>query len=189
MFAELEHLAAAARAIALPATSGLSRGVAARSSGKPVTAPVGEATFGRLFDAFGAIRDSGSALPADTPRRLIHHPPPRDKSSSLTAFRQLAPSRESVSPQRRHESPRVYIVFGEITVRAHLLLSALFLGSVSQAFALEGGFPMGGRQSRAEQVAYCAQSKSDCLQNVGPFTRYPSQRAQCVIRYDQCLNR
>lgn len=76
-------------------------------------------------------------------------------------------------------------------LRARLLLSALLLGSASQALALESGVPMGngGRSSRAEHVAYCSQTKSDCLQNVGPYTRYPSQRAQCVIRYDQCLNR
>ncbi|MCW2286201.1 hypothetical protein M2323_004061 [Rhodoblastus acidophilus] len=76
-------------------------------------------------------------------------------------------------------------------MRARLLLSVLLFGSASQAFALESGVPMGngGRASRAQQVAYCAQTKSDCLENVGPYTRYPSQRAQCLIRYDQCLNR
>ncbi len=73
------------RAIALQATSGLARGVEARSSGLPLDAPVGEAVLGRLFDALGHVGDSGPDLPADTPRRPIHNPPPRlEEESSAT---------------------------------------------------------------------------------------------------------
>jgi F-type H+/Na+-transporting ATPase subunit beta len=76
------------RAIALQATSGLARGVAARSSGEPLAVPVGEAALGRLFDALGVIGDAGPALPADTPRRGIHNPPPRleDEGSATKIF-------------------------------------------------------------------------------------------------------
>jgi F-type H+-transporting ATPase subunit beta len=76
------------RAIALQATPGLSRGVAARSRGAPLSAPVGEATLGRLFDAIGQLADSGPALAADTPRRPIHEPPPllRDQTSATRIF-------------------------------------------------------------------------------------------------------
>jgi F-type H+-transporting ATPase subunit beta len=76
------------RAIALQATSGLSRGVAARSSGEPLSVPVGEATLGRLFDALGEIGDSGPALAADTPRRPIHNPPPplKTQASATSIF-------------------------------------------------------------------------------------------------------
>ena len=76
------------RAIAMQGTSGLARGVAARSTGEPLTAPVGEAVLGRLFDALGHVGDFGFQLPADTPRRPIHHPPPRleDESSATRIF-------------------------------------------------------------------------------------------------------
>lgn len=78
-------------------------------------------------------------------------------------------------------------------MRRILLFSALFLsiGAASQAFALEGGFSKGpdGSGRRAEQTNSCADTKSRCLQNLGPWTRYPSQRSQCVISYDQCLSR
>ncbi|WP_298425870.1 F0F1 ATP synthase subunit beta [Rhodoblastus sp.] len=73
------------RAIALQTTSGLSRGVAARASGEPLTVPVGEAALGRLFDVMGHPGDGGPPLPEDTPRRPIHNPPPRLKDESATA--------------------------------------------------------------------------------------------------------
>ncbi|HXW71857.1 MAG TPA: F0F1 ATP synthase subunit beta [Methylocella sp.] len=66
-----------ARAIALQATSGLARGAVVSGSGAPLTVPVGEVALGRLFDALGDIGDGGPALPPETPRRSIHHPPPR----------------------------------------------------------------------------------------------------------------
>jgi F-type H+-transporting ATPase subunit beta len=66
----------AARAIALEPTSGLRRGDKARLTGGPVTAPVGEATLGRLLDVLGRINDRGPPLPADAPRWPIHRKPP-----------------------------------------------------------------------------------------------------------------
>ncbi|WP_275949677.1 F0F1 ATP synthase subunit beta [Jiella avicenniae] len=64
------------RAVALQATAGLRRHVAVRATGAPITVPVGEAVLGRLLDVRGAIRDTGPALAADTPRRAIHNRPP-----------------------------------------------------------------------------------------------------------------
>ena len=76
------------RAIALQATSGLSRGVTARASCEPLKVPVGEAALGRLFDALGHVGDFGPPLPADTPRRSIYNPPPRleDESAATRIF-------------------------------------------------------------------------------------------------------
>jgi len=64
------------RAIALQATAGLARHVEVRSTGGPVSVPVGGAVLGRLLDVVGSVRDNGPALPADTPRRPIHAAPP-----------------------------------------------------------------------------------------------------------------
>jgi F-type H+-transporting ATPase subunit beta len=76
------------RAIALQATGGLSRNVRVRATGAAITIPVGEAVLGRLLDVVGAVRDRGSPLPADTPRRGIHNPPPalKDETSTTTVF-------------------------------------------------------------------------------------------------------
>jgi len=72
------------RAVAMQATAGLARGVAVRSTGSPVTVPVGAADLGRLLDVTGTVRDLGKALPADTPRRSIHAAPPPLTAQSAT---------------------------------------------------------------------------------------------------------
>lgn len=76
------------RSIALQTTTGLARGISVLATGAPIMVPVGEATLGRLLDVVGAIRDGGTKLPPDTPRRGIHNPPPKlkDKSSNTTVF-------------------------------------------------------------------------------------------------------
>ncbi|NKC33609.1 F0F1 ATP synthase subunit beta [Falsiroseomonas selenitidurans] len=73
------------RAIALQPTAGLARGTAVRSTGAPVSVPVGDAVLGRLLDVVGTLRDGGPALPGDTPRRSIHHAPPALADETATA--------------------------------------------------------------------------------------------------------
>jgi F-type H+-transporting ATPase subunit beta len=76
------------RAIALQATMGLARETRVCATGAPVAVPVGDGVLGRLLDVVGTVRDNGPALPADTPRRSIHHPPPalEDESSATEIF-------------------------------------------------------------------------------------------------------
>jgi len=76
------------RGIALQATAGLARGTKVRATSHPVSVPVGDAVLGRLLDVVGTIRDRGPALPADTPRRGIHSPPPslQDETSVTAVF-------------------------------------------------------------------------------------------------------
>jgi F-type H+-transporting ATPase subunit beta len=76
------------RGIALQATEGLARGVKVEATGAPVAVPVGDAILGRLLDVAGTLRDNGPELPADTPRRSIHAPPPtlKDETSSVVMF-------------------------------------------------------------------------------------------------------
>ena len=66
----------AVRAIALQQTQGLARGAAVTLTGEPVTAPVGDATLGRMIDVTGNVSDSLDPLPADVPRLPIHRQPP-----------------------------------------------------------------------------------------------------------------
>jgi F-type H+-transporting ATPase subunit beta len=76
------------RGIALQATAGLARSTKVRSTGGPISVPVGEAVLGRLLDVVGTLRDRGPALPNDTPRRGIHNPPPalEDEISTNAVF-------------------------------------------------------------------------------------------------------
>src|SRR3984893_9581815 len=77
-----------ARAVALEATAGLARSTKVRATGAPISVPVGDAVLGRLLDVVGTVRDRGPALPADTPRRSIHNPPPalEDEISTTAVF-------------------------------------------------------------------------------------------------------
>jgi len=63
------------RAIALGYTDGLARGMEVQRTGGPLTAPVGPATLGRLFDALGEPLDGKGSLNG-VERRPIHRPPP-----------------------------------------------------------------------------------------------------------------
>jgi F-type H+/Na+-transporting ATPase subunit beta len=76
------------RCVALQATAGLARGTPVHATGKPISVPVGDAVLGRLLDVVGTVRDQGAPLPADTPRRAIHAPPPalKDETSSSAVF-------------------------------------------------------------------------------------------------------
>jgi len=76
------------RTIALQATAGLARGTIVHATGAPVMVPVGANVLGRLLDVVGTLRDNGPALPADTPRRAIHNPPPAlaEESSAVAVF-------------------------------------------------------------------------------------------------------
>jgi F-type H+-transporting ATPase subunit beta len=67
---------ATARAVAIHATSGLSRGSPVLATGGPLTTPVGDAVLGRLLDVTGTVHDHGPSLPTETPRLPIHRAPP-----------------------------------------------------------------------------------------------------------------
>ena len=74
-----------ARAVALQATGGLARHVAARATGAPIRVPVGDAVLGRLLTPTGLVGDGGAPLPTDVPLRPIHRaPPPLDRQSAAT---------------------------------------------------------------------------------------------------------
>ncbi|MDE3029414.1 MAG: F0F1 ATP synthase subunit beta, partial [Paracoccaceae bacterium] len=73
------------RAIAMHSTDGLWRGAAARSTGAPISTPVGPKVLGRLVNILGAPVDNGPALSDGIPRRSIHHPaPPMSRQGGTT---------------------------------------------------------------------------------------------------------
>jgi F-type H+-transporting ATPase subunit beta len=63
------------RGIALTATDGLARGMAAEDTGAPLRAPVGKSIASRMIDVFGRPIDRGGAL-GEVAWRSVHQPPP-----------------------------------------------------------------------------------------------------------------
>ena len=63
------------RGIALTPTQGLSRGMAVKDTGGPLTAPIGKAILSRMFDVFGNTIDREPPL-ADVQWRSVHRDPP-----------------------------------------------------------------------------------------------------------------
>jgi F-type H+-transporting ATPase subunit beta len=61
------------RTVAMGSTDGLPRGVEVRSTGSPITVPVGEVTLGRIFDVVGNAIDGGV-----TPHSETYYPIHRD---------------------------------------------------------------------------------------------------------------
>ena len=71
------------RAIAMGASDGLRRGMEVKSTGKPISVPVGPATLGRIMDVLGRLIDDAGPV-ATEERRAIHQPAPK--------FDELSPS-------------------------------------------------------------------------------------------------
>ena len=63
------------RAVALTSTDGLRRGMGVRSTGGPITVPVGPPTLGRVFDVLGHPIDERGPVEAET-FYPIHRPAP-----------------------------------------------------------------------------------------------------------------
>ena len=76
------------RSIALQATAGLARNTKVQATGAPISVPVGVAVLGRLLNVVGTVKDRVAALPANTPHRGIHNPPPtlEQETSTTTIF-------------------------------------------------------------------------------------------------------
>jgi F-type H+-transporting ATPase subunit beta len=75
------------RTVAMDATEGLKRGLAARATGAPISVPVGEPTMGRIFNVLGRPVDGKPAPVADT-YYPIHRlaPPLSEQSRSVEVF-------------------------------------------------------------------------------------------------------
>jgi F-type H+-transporting ATPase subunit beta len=71
------------RAIAMGASDGLRRGMEVKSTGAPISVPVGPATLGRIMDVLGRPIDDAGPI-ATEERRAIHQPAPK--------FDELSPS-------------------------------------------------------------------------------------------------
>ena len=73
------------RCIALGSSDGLRRGMKVRSTGAPISVPVGKGTLGRIMDVLGRPIDEAGPIKTEE-RRSIHQPAPK--------FDELSPSVE-----------------------------------------------------------------------------------------------
>src|SRR5919204_4868859 len=64
------------RCIALGSSDGLRRGMKVRSTGQPISVPVGKGTLGRIMDVLGRPIDERGPIKADE-RRAIHQVAPK----------------------------------------------------------------------------------------------------------------
>ncbi len=64
------------RCVAMSSTDGLTRGMAAESTGAPITVTVGSVTLGRMFNVLGEPIDGGEPVTSDT-HYPIHRPAPK----------------------------------------------------------------------------------------------------------------
>ena len=75
------------RTVAMAATEGLSRGMAVKDTGAPITIPVGRETLGRILNSVGEPVDKGPAIKV-TKTYPIHRPAPpfEDQSTKVEIF-------------------------------------------------------------------------------------------------------
>ena len=72
------------RCIAMGSTDGLKRGMEVKSTGAPITVPVGENTLGRMMDVLGNPIDEAGPVSRDE-TMAIHQKPPKYEDLSATA--------------------------------------------------------------------------------------------------------
>jgi F-type H+-transporting ATPase subunit beta len=69
------------RTIAMGASEGLKRGLAVRSTGKPISVPVGKATLGRIMDVLGRPQDNRGEVTAQETLPIHRAPPAFDEQA------------------------------------------------------------------------------------------------------------
>ncbi len=100
------------RTIAMGASEGLKRGLGVKSTGAPITVPVGVGTLGRIMDVLGKPQDEGGPIktqgfPADPPpgagvRRADRRPgPARDRHQGHRPARAVREGRQDRPVRRR----------------------------------------------------------------------------------------
>lgn len=70
------------RAVAMSSTDGLSRGTEVRSTGSPISVPVGEAVLGRMFDVTGAAIDEKPEVKTNKRYPIHREAPPLTEQST-----------------------------------------------------------------------------------------------------------
>lgn len=97
------------RSVAMDATEGLSRGMTARATGKPISVPVGPETLGRIFNVIGDAID-GRPTPIAKTYYPIHRDAPefQDQSTAIETFETGMKVVDLISPFIRGGKTGIY---------------------------------------------------------------------------------
>jgi len=138
------------RCIALTSTRGLSRGTTVANTGRPLTAPVGEAVLGRMFNVFGEVIDR-QAAPDVAERRAIHRPPVplADRATTSDIFRTGIKAIDVLAPLERGGKAGL---FGGAGVGKTVLVTEMIHNMVEQYEGVNIFCGIGERVREAEEL-------------------------------------
>jgi len=165
-----------ARCIAMDSTEGLVRGMAVKSTGSPITMPVGKEVLGRILNVVGDPVDEKG--PVNAKRRLpIHRPPPTlvDQNVKIEAFETGIKVIDLLAPYLRGGKIGL---FGGAGVGKTVLLMEL-VNNVAKA---RGGFSVFagvGERTREGNDLYHEMIES------GVLKPDDLENSQCVLVYGQ----
>src|SRR5437588_7689825 len=178
-----------ARCIAMDSTEGLVRGQPAKSTGAPISVPVGKETLGRILNVIGLPVDERGPINA-TRRSPIHHPPPSfvDQDVRVQAFETGIKVIDLLAPYTRGGKLGL---FGGAGVGKTVLLQEL-INNVAKA---RGGFSVFagvGERTREGNDLYNEfieskivdlddLSKSQCVLVCGQSNEPPGARARVAL--------
>ncbi len=140
----------AARCIALDPVHGLGLGTLVRSTGSPVSVPVGEAVLGRMLNVFGAPID-GLPAPVTDERRPIHRAPP-PLSDRILRAEVLETGIKAIDLLAPIERGGKTGLFGGAGVGKTVLLSELIHNTVEHHHGVSLFCGIGERSREAEEL-------------------------------------
>jgi len=155
-----------ARGVAMSSTAGLSRGLEVRSSGAPITVPVGDAVLGRMINVLGEPIDDGGPIgaPADgppPPMRPIHAHGP-SVSEQRTDYEVFSTGMKVVDLLAPLAKGGKAGMFGGAGVGKTVLIMEL-IRNTAEAYAGIAVFAGVGERSREGYELYQEMSEADVL--------------------------
>jgi F-type H+/Na+-transporting ATPase subunit beta len=181
---EVQHLLGnnLVRAVAMGTTDGLQRGLIARSTGAPITVPVGPATLGRVLDVLGQPIDGRGPLDTDL-RAPIHRPAPKlvDQAIEPRVFETGIKVIDLIAPFRKGGKIGI---FGGAGVGKTVIIQELIRNVAAQ----HGGYSVFagvGERSREGNELYADLRERDVLDKValvfGQMNEPPGARHRVAL--------
>jgi F-type H+-transporting ATPase subunit beta len=183
----------AARTIAMDSTDGLCRGMVVKSTGGPISVPVGKATLGRLLNVVGLPVDEQGPV-RTTEFRPIHRPAPKftDQDVRVQMFETGIKVIDLLAPYTRGGKIGL---FGGAGVGKTVMLMELIRNVAKE----RGGFSVfGGVGERTREgndlyhdfqesgiIAVERDAKGNIVRDARGMTKLIPEKSQCVLVYGQ----